>query len=65
MDQAEGPLLYIFRSINTNNDGKLDRKELQEACRRAGVVLPMRRLDMFFRDIDANKDGFISFEEWR
>ncbi|PKS13080.1 hypothetical protein jhhlp_000421 [Lomentospora prolificans] len=65
VDQAEGPLLNIFRSVNTAHDGKLEKKELHEACRRAGVAVPMRRLDTFFSDIDLNKDGYITFEEWR
>lgn len=65
VDNAEGPLLNIFRSVNTARDGKLEKKELHEACRRAGITIPMRRLDTFFRSIDGNRDGYITFEEWR
>ena len=35
------------------------------AFQRSGIAIPMRRLNDFFEDIDHNKDGFITYEEWR
>ncbi|SPO05293.1 related to peroxisomal Ca-dependent solute carrier protein [Cephalotrichum gorgonifer] len=65
MDHTEGHLLGLFRSVDANRDGKLDKRELLEACRRAGVVVPMRRLDGFFRHVDVDNNGYITFNEWR
>ncbi|MBE3049454.1 EF-hand domain-containing protein [Candidatus Bathyarchaeota archaeon] len=65
MGHTEGHLLGLFRSADTNGDGRLDKRELLAAYRRAGVVAPMRRLDSFFKHVDVNNDGFITFDEWR
>jgi len=65
VEQAERQLLILFRSIDTDQSGKLDQRELQEAFRRAGLKVPNSRLETFFADIDMNNDGFISFDEWR
>ncbi|KAK2025405.1 mitochondrial carrier [Colletotrichum zoysiae] len=65
VEQTETQLMILFQSIDKDNDGRLDKTELQEAFRRAGLVVPMRKLGAFFADIDMNNDGYISFEEWR
>ncbi|KAK6226403.1 calcium dependent mitochondrial carrier protein [Colletotrichum tabaci] len=65
VEQTERQLMFLFQSIDKDNDGRLDKTELQEAFRRAGLVVPMRKLASFFGDIDMNNDGYISFEEWR
>ncbi|KXH28358.1 hypothetical protein CSAL01_10656 [Colletotrichum salicis] len=65
VEQTESQLMLLFQSIDKDHDGRLDKTELQEAFRRAGLVVPMRKLSSFFGDIDMNNDGYISFEEWR
>ncbi|EFQ32997.1 hypothetical protein CGRA01v4_00524 [Colletotrichum graminicola] len=65
VEQTETQLMILFQSIDKDNDGRLDKTELQEAFRRAGLVVPMRKLGAFFGDMDMNNDGYISFEEWR
>ncbi|KAK7436768.1 hypothetical protein Landi51_12382 [Colletotrichum acutatum] len=65
VEQTERQLMLLFQSIDKDHDGRLDKTELQEAFRRAGLVVPMRKLSSFFGDIDMNNDGYISFEEWR
>ena len=65
MDHTEGHLLSLFRSADTNGDGRLDKSELLAAYRRAGVAVPTRRLDGFFKHVDVNNDGYITFDEWR
>ncbi|KAI1495274.1 calcium dependent mitochondrial carrier protein [Biscogniauxia mediterranea] len=65
VEAAERQLLYLFKSIDHDKNGKLDKEELQAALHRAGLAVPMRRLDAFFDDIDHNSDGYISYEEWR
>ncbi|KAK3943581.1 hypothetical protein QBC46DRAFT_35434 [Diplogelasinospora grovesii] len=65
VEAAERQLLLLFRSIDRDKDGRLDKQELQAAFKRAGLAVPMRRLSGFFDEIDRNHDGFISFDEWR
>ena len=65
VDHTEGHLLGLFRSADTNHDGKLEKGELLAAYRRAGVTVPNRRLDDFFRHVDVDNDGYITFDEWR
>ncbi|KAK6084168.1 Calcium-binding mitochondrial carrier SAL1 [Seiridium cupressi] len=65
VEAAERQLFLLFKAIDHNNDGKLDKRELQAAFQRAGLAVPMRRLGTFFQDIDGNNDGYISFDEWR
>jgi solute carrier family 25 phosphate transporter 23/24/25/41 len=65
VEAAERQLFLLFKSIDRDNDGKLDKNELQAAFHRAGLSVPMRRLGSFFEDMDKNNDGYISFDEWR
>ncbi len=55
----------LFRSIDKDHDGRLDRDELRAAFQRAGLAVPARSLTQFFDEMDMNHDGFISFDEWR
>jgi len=65
VEAAEKQLLMLFRSIDKDHDGRLDRDELRAAFQRAGLVVPARSLTQFFDEMDMNHDGFISFDEWR
>jgi len=65
VETAEKQLLLLFKTIDRDRDGRLDKKELRAAFQRAGVSVPLRRLAGFFDEIDMNNDGFITFEEWR
>ncbi|EOO00441.1 putative calcium dependent mitochondrial carrier protein [Phaeoacremonium minimum UCRPA7] len=65
VEAAERQLLLLFRSIDRDHDGKLNRDELRSAFQRAGLTVPLRRLAGFFDEIDMNNDGYISFDEWR
>lgn len=65
VEAAERQLLMLFRSIDKDKDGRLDKEELRTAFQRAGLSVPMRRLSGFFDEIDMNRDGYISFDEWR
>ncbi len=51
--------------FDKDQDGRLDKDELRAAFQRAGLAVPLRRLDGFFSEIDMNCDGFITFDEWR
>ncbi|KAI1278510.1 mitochondrial carrier domain-containing protein [Xylaria sp. FL0933] len=65
VEATERQLFHLFRSIDRDKNGKLDKEELQAALHKAGLAVPNRRLDAFFADIDHNRDGFITYEEWR
>lgn len=65
VEAAERQLLLLFKSIDRDKDGRLDKDELCAAFQKAGLAVPMRRLNGFFDELDMNHDGFISFDEWR
>lgn len=65
VQRAERQLFDLFLSIDKDGNGKLDMKELQTAFRGAGLTVSNQRLADFFRDMDINNDGFITFNEWR
>ena len=55
---AEHELWRIFKSVDLDGNGKIDRNELRSALTRAGIaVSPPKRLDEFFRSMDKNHDG--------
>ena len=55
----------MFDNIDHDHNGKLDKVELQVAFHRAGLSVSSAKLDRFFEEIDTDRDGEISFEEWR
>lgn len=65
VEAAERQLLLLFRSIDRDKDGRLNKQELQSAFQRAGLSVPRKRLAGFFDEIDLNHDGYITFDEWR
>ncbi|EJT79212.1 calcium dependent mitochondrial carrier protein [Gaeumannomyces tritici R3-111a-1] len=65
VEAAERELLVLFRSIDRDNNGRLDKDELRSAFQKCGLTVSSRRLTGFFDEIDMNNDGYISFEEWR
>ncbi|KAL9599489.1 MAG: hypothetical protein Q9219_003828 [cf. Caloplaca sp. 3 TL-2023] len=65
VEQTENQLLKLFNSIDRDHNGQLDKRELESAFTRAGLVVSKPKFDQFFSEVDANKDGAISFEEWR
>jgi len=55
---AEQELWRIFKSVDLDGNGKIDRKELQLALSRGGIVInPPERLEEFFLSIDRDHDG--------
>ena len=65
MKHAESELWLLFKTIDQDHNNKLSKSELRDAFRRAGIELHQSKLDAFFARVDANKDGVISFQEWR
>ncbi|KAL8732494.1 MAG: hypothetical protein Q9166_002708 [cf. Caloplaca sp. 2 TL-2023] len=65
VEQTEKELLKLFKSIDRDHNGQLEKSELKSAFARAGLAVPNSKLDQFFSEVDTNRDGVISFEEWR
>lgn len=65
VEETEGQLLSLFRSIDKNNDGKLVKDELKTAFKGAGLTVPQAKLDEFFAGVDRDNSGAITFDEWR
>ena len=65
VETTEKQLLLLFRSIDTDHNGRVEKDELHLAFKKAGITVPMRKLTEFFNEIDMNHDGYISFDEWR
>lgn len=63
--QAENQLWRLFQAIDHDKNGHLDKQELKDAFSNAGLTVPSSKLDQFFADVDTNRDGVISFDEWR
>ncbi|EFE33964.1 uncharacterized protein ARB_07428 [Trichophyton benhamiae CBS 112371] len=62
---AENQLWRLFQAIDHDKNGHLDKQELKDAFSNAGLTVPSSKLDQFFADVDTNRDGVISFDEWR
>ncbi|KAJ5053969.1 uncharacterized protein L3040_000258 [Drepanopeziza brunnea f. sp. 'multigermtubi'] len=65
VEQTEKELRALFQSIDHDGDGKLDKGELRDGFKRAGLTVPNSKIDQFFSEVDENHDGYISFDEWR
>ncbi|BCS20041.1 calcium-binding mitochondrial carrier protein [Aspergillus puulaauensis] len=65
VDSAELELSHLFKSIDHNRNGEIDKDELKAAFAKSGVTVSKAKLDKFFADVDTNKDGVISYPEWR
>nr|POE51910.1 calcium-binding mitochondrial carrier sal1 [Quercus suber] len=63
--RTETELWMLFKSIDKDRSGNLDKKELSAALERANLKVSNTRLDRFFSSIDQNRDGRIDFTEWR
>ncbi|XP_024376863.1 calcium-dependent mitochondrial ATP-magnesium/phosphate carrier protein 3 isoform X2 [Physcomitrium patens] len=65
MNDKEVELFKLFQAIDVSHDGALQPEELQLALRNSGVQLEDHELDAFVQYIDRDKNGKITFNEWR
>ncbi|OAA79842.1 calcium dependent mitochondrial carrier protein [Akanthomyces lecanii RCEF 1005] len=65
VQRADRELSSLFRAIDKDGNGKLDRAELNAAFKAAGLTVSSKKLDCFFNDMDVNHDGYITYQEWR
>ena len=57
-------LLETFQALDTNNDGVLSRKELQEGFKKIDNALTEADLDSLMKKIDNNKSNEIDYSEF-
>lgn len=63
--RADEALWDLFKSIDRNHNGEIDRLELKKAFSSAGITVSSSMLDEFLAQMDRNNDGVISYNEWR
>lgn len=51
-------LKNTFRKLDTNNDGKIGKRELRIACRKLGILLTKDEVQEIFAEADANGKAF-------
>ena len=56
VEHTENELLALFQAIDRDHNGKLDKGELKEAFRKAGLAVPNSKLNQFFAEVDENHD---------
>ena len=65
VEHTENELWLLFKSIDRDHNGKIDKDELRHAISKAGLVVDNSKLERFFDEVDTNHDGTITFDEWR
>ncbi|KAF8461361.1 mitochondrial carrier domain-containing protein [Kalaharituber pfeilii] len=65
INAADKELWQIFHSVDLDSNGKIDKAELRQALDKAGIDAHGDRLEEFFEFMDKNRDGVVSYEEWR
>ncbi|KAI9367382.1 mitochondrial carrier domain-containing protein [Aspergillus egyptiacus] len=65
VNRTELELWELFKTIDHNQNGEIDKGELKTAFSRSGVTVSNAKLDEFFADVDTNSDGVITYSEWR
>ncbi|KAL8230902.1 hypothetical protein R6Q59_034371 [Mikania micrantha] len=59
----ENQMKTIFKAFDTNEDGKVSRKELKSGLKSFGLRFAGFRAWRAMRHVDANGDGFIGEDE--
>ncbi|PGH11730.1 hypothetical protein AJ80_06991 [Polytolypa hystricis UAMH7299] len=65
VESAEKELWKLFQTIDKDKNGHLDKQELKAAFAKADLAVPNSKIDEFMNEIDTNRDGVITFDEWR
>ena len=63
-DEIEGVMLKCFSAFDKDGNGHIDFSELREVSKELGRELDPAELDECMKDLDINKDGHITYEEF-
>jgi hypothetical protein len=61
----EKELKDAFSVFDSDGSGSIDRKELKRLMKKLGQALTEAELDAMMDEVDTDKDGVISFEEFK
>lgn len=61
----EQDLEDLFKKIDEDNSGAIDKFELKKLFSRLGINLNEQQLNGYFEQIDTDKSGLISLEEFK
>jgi hypothetical protein len=64
-DELEEAIKRVFTSFDADNSGFIDSNELQSVSRELGKELTEEELKQVLNELDENRDGKISYEEFR
>jgi hypothetical protein len=64
-DELEEAIKRVFTSFDADNSGFIDSHELQGVSRELGKELTEEELKQVLNELDENRDGKISYEEFR
>lgn len=62
--QLDEVMKKVFKSFDTDNSGFIDSQELAQVSKELGRQLSNDELEECLKDLDQNKDGKISYEEF-
>ncbi|CAG5128654.1 unnamed protein product [Candidula unifasciata] len=54
----------VFKSVDKDGSGKLNKNEVKRLCQESGLKLSDERLDELINEADHNNDGEIGYEEF-
>lgn len=56
--------LELIFAADTSNNGMLDKEEIRRLCKENALVKNDEDIEEFFKDLDTNEDGHISYKEF-
>ena len=57
-------MMGVFRSFDTNGDGKIDKSELDNVFRDMGKVMPKEHIDRMMELKDKDNSGSLDYAEF-
>lgn len=63
--EHEKRLMVVFKSLDENKDGKIDKNEIMNAFKRLGVMIDDQEALKLLKRMDKDGNLTITFDEWR
>ena len=65
VSQTDKKIELIFKDLDADKNGIIDKNEIKRAFENLGVVLDDRQVEMLMKHLDKNKSLQIDWKEWR